>query len=85
MGVLTIVHPNPNYFNEEQFELLQTIADLAGMTIHNASLYASLQASTQRYQELFEDSIDPIFITDWKGKIIEANRQASSCWDNRIP
>ncbi len=77
-GVLTIVHPKPNYFNKEQFSLLQTIADLAGMTIHNASLFASLQASTQRYQELFEDSIDPIFITDWKGNIIEANRQASN-------
>lgn len=77
VGVLTIVHPVPNYFKSEQFSLLQTIADLSGMTIHNASLFASLQASTQRYQELFEDSIDPIFITDWKGNIIESNRQAS--------
>ena len=71
----TIVHPQPNYFNEEQFELLKTIADLAGITIHNASLYAALQSSNQRYQELFEDNIDPIFITDWQGNIIEVNRQ----------
>ncbi|PKN86828.1 MAG: hypothetical protein CVU46_06435 [Chloroflexi bacterium HGW-Chloroflexi-8] len=75
VGVLTIVHPQPNYFSEEQFELLKTIADLAGITIHNASLYDSLQASNQRYQELFEDSIDPIFITDWQGTILEVNRQ----------
>ena len=75
VGVLTIVHPQPDYFNEEQFELLKTIADLAGITIHNASLYAALQSSNQRYQELFEDNIDPIFITDWQGNIIEVNRQ----------
>ncbi len=79
VGVLTIVHPQPDYFNEDQFALLQTIGDLAGMTIHNAALFASLQASNQRYLELFEDSIDPIFITDFKGKIIEVNRQGREC------
>jgi PAS domain S-box-containing protein len=79
VGVLTIVHPQPNYFSEEQFELLKTIADLAGIFIHNASLYDSLQASNQRYQELFEDSIDPIFITDWEGTILEINRQGRQC------
>jgi PAS domain S-box-containing protein len=76
VGVLTIVHPKPDFFNQNQFDLLQTIADLAGITIHNAILYASLNESNQRYQELFDDSIDPIMITDWEGKIIEANRQA---------
>jgi len=79
VGVLTIVHPKPDFFNQEQFELLQTISDLAGITIHNAILYASLNESNQRYQELFDDSIDPILITDWKGRIIEANRQARIC------
>lgn len=79
VGILTIVHPQPDYFNEEQFALLQTIGDLAGMTIHNAALFASLQASNQRYQELFEDSIDPIFITDLQGRIIEVNRQGREC------
>lgn len=76
VGVLTIVHPHPNHFQPEQFSLLQTIADLSGMAIYNAALFASLQASNERYQELFEDSIDPILITDWDGQIIEANRQA---------
>lgn len=79
VGVLTIVHPKPNFFHQDQFELLQTIADLAGITIHNAILYASLNESNQRYQELFDDSIDPIIITDWNGNIMEANRQARNC------
>ncbi|PKO12049.1 MAG: hypothetical protein CVU39_26265 [Chloroflexi bacterium HGW-Chloroflexi-10] len=79
VGVLTIVHPQPDYFTQEQFIMLEAIADLAGIAIHNASLYASLQSSNQRYQELFEDSIDPIFITDWNGKITESNRQGAKC------
>jgi PAS domain S-box-containing protein len=79
VGVLTIVHPKPDFFNQDQFELLQTISDLSGITIHNAILYASLNESNQRYQELFDDSIDPIIITDWDGNILEANRQARNC------
>ncbi len=79
VGVLTIVHPKPDFFNQGQFELLQTISDLSGITIHNAILYDSLTESNQRYQELFDDSIDPIIITDWNGRIIEANRQARNC------
>jgi PAS domain S-box-containing protein len=31
--------------------------------------------------ELFEDSIDPILITDWEGSILEANRQAGAILD----
>jgi len=79
VGVLTIVHPKPDFFNQDQYELLQTISDLSGITIHNAILYASLNESNQRYQELFDDSIDPIIITDWNGIILEANRQARGC------
>lgn len=78
MGVLTIVHPVPGFFNSERLELLQAIADQAGIAINNALLYASLQAANRRYQALFEDSVDPIFITDSTGKILLANRQAGN-------
>jgi PAS domain S-box-containing protein len=76
VGVLTMVHATPNFFNKEHLALLQSISDQAGIAIHNARLYESLQAAHQRYQELFEDSIDPILITDLEGKIQETNRQA---------
>jgi PAS domain S-box-containing protein len=77
VGVLTIVHPTPNFFIEEHLNLLQAIADQASIAIYNAMLYENLQVAQQRYQELFEESIDPIFVTDWKGSILEANRKAS--------
>jgi len=77
VGVLTIVHPQPNYFSPEDFNLLQGVADICGSAIGNARLFDSLQAANRRYRELFDDSIDPIFITDMDGEILEANRQAS--------
>jgi len=77
VGILTIVHPQPNYFSNEEFNLLQGVADLCGSAIGNSRLFESLQAANRRYRELFDDSIDPIFITDMEGEILEANRQAS--------
>ena len=76
VGVLTIVHPVPGFFGEEHFAFLQAIADQASIAIYNANLYHSLEAAHLRYRELFEDSGDPIFITDRKGTIVEANRKA---------
>lgn len=76
VGILTIVHPTPNFFNSEHLTLLSAIADQAGNAIYNARLHGNLQAAHRRYQELFEDSIDPICITGWNGLILEANRQA---------
>ncbi len=73
-----MVHANPNFFNEEHLALLQSIADQAGIAVYNARLYESLAAARQRYQELFEDSIDPIIVTSLDGVIQEVNRQAAA-------
>ncbi len=78
VGILTIVHPKPGFFNSHEFNLLKGVADLCGTSIGNARLFNSLEAANRRYRELFDDSIDPIFVTDMDGEILEANRQASS-------
>jgi two-component system, NtrC family, sensor histidine kinase KinB len=76
VGVITIVHPTPNFFTQEHLTLLGAISDQAGIAIYNARLHGDLQSTRHRYQELFEDSIDPICITGWNGVVLEANRQA---------
>lgn len=76
VGILTIVYATPDFFNLEHLALIQSIADQAGIAVSNAQLYESLQSARQRYQELFEDSIDPILVTHLDGQIQEANRQA---------
>jgi PAS domain S-box-containing protein len=77
VGVLTLVHATPNTFGQEHLALLKAIADQAGIAIYNARLYETLQATNQRYHELFEDSIDPILVTNMEGKIQEVNLQAA--------
>ncbi len=77
VGVLTLVHATPNFFSTDHLDLLQAIADQAGIAVHNARLYETVQATNRRYHELFEDSIDPILVSSLEGKILEGNRQAA--------
>lgn len=76
VGVLTLVHATPEFFGSDHLALVQAIADHAGIAVHNARLYESLQVTNQRYHELFEDSVDPIIVTSLGGKIQEINRRA---------
>ncbi|MEW6093780.1 MAG: GAF domain-containing protein, partial [Chloroflexota bacterium] len=43
VGVLTLVHPNPGAYTQEHFNLMQAIADLSGVAVLNARLYAESQ------------------------------------------
>ncbi len=76
IGILEALNPYARVFDEEALDVLNGIASLAGTAIRHAQLFEALQAAHQRYRELFEDSIDAIFITDWEGRIVEANHQA---------
>lgn len=76
IGVLEAINPIAHTFDADALTVMTGIGGLAGTTIRNAQLFEQLQNTHQRYRELFEESIDPIFITDWEGRIIEANREA---------
>jgi two-component system, NtrC family, sensor histidine kinase KinB len=77
VGILTIVHPQPEFFTTGHLDLVQAIAIQAGIAVRNALLIDSLQAARRRFEELFEDSVEPILITDLHGRILDANRQAN--------
>jgi two-component system, NtrC family, sensor histidine kinase KinB len=76
IGTLEAINPKNVEFDQDSLLILSGIANLAGTAIRHAQLFEQLQAAHQSYQDLFEDSIDPILITDWKGEILQANRRA---------
>jgi NtrC-family two-component system sensor histidine kinase KinB len=76
IGVLEAINPKSGYFDSDALLLLTGIGSLAGTAIRHAQLFEELQAAHHSYRELFEDSIDPIFITNWDGEILQANRKA---------
>jgi len=75
IGVIEAINPASKAFDPDALLVMTGIGGLAGSVIQNAQLFERLQAAHQRYRELFEDSIDPMAITDWEGQIIESNRQ----------
>jgi PAS domain S-box-containing protein len=76
IGVIEAINPVSEAFDPDALLVMTGLGSLAGTTIQNAQFYERIDAARHRYRELFEDSIDPILITDWDGKILEANRQA---------
>jgi PAS domain S-box-containing protein len=75
-GVLMAINPVSGAFDPDAMLVMTGLGSLAGTTIQNAQFLARLQKAHQRYRELFEDSVDPILITDWEGRVLEVNRQA---------
>ncbi|HNB40619.1 MAG TPA: GAF domain-containing protein [Anaerolineales bacterium] len=76
IGVLEAVNPISGAFDPDALVVMTGLGNLAGTTIDNSKLFEQLQNAHKHYRELFEDSIDPILVTDWEGKVLEANRQA---------
>ncbi len=76
IGALEAINPVSGAFDPDAMLVMTGLGSLAGTTIQNARFLERLQRAHERYRELFEDSVDPILITDWVGHVIEANRQA---------
>ncbi len=76
IGVLEAVNPKSGLFDPDALLVLTGIGSLAGTAIRHAQLFEQLQVAHKSYRDLFEDSIDPILLTNWQGEILEANRKA---------
>jgi two-component system, NtrC family, sensor histidine kinase KinB len=76
LGTIQAINPIDGVFTDQDLELLVNLAAIASSAIANAQQFARTQAAEARYTGLFQDSIDPIILSDLSGRIIEANRRA---------
>ena len=83
LGVVEAINPAAGHFESDSLQVISGIGSLAGSFIQNAQLYEELQTAHIRYHDLFENSGDPIIITDLVGNIIETNHRtlATSLYD----
>jgi PAS domain S-box-containing protein len=81
IGIIEAINPTEGRFEPDALLVLTGIGSLAGTAIRHAQLFERLQAANQSYRELFDDSIDPILITNMQGSILDANRRAISMAD----
>ncbi|MBN1439321.1 MAG: GAF domain-containing protein [Anaerolineales bacterium] len=77
LGAVEVINPLSGAFSEQSVQVLEYLTGLAASAISHAQLFAQTRAAEQRYLTLFQDSIDPILISDLDGKIVDANAQAA--------
>ena len=78
IGVLEVFNPISKSFDGDALLVLTGLGSLGGTILQNAQLYERLDSARRRYRDLFEDSIDPIVISDLGGYVQEANTQAAT-------
>lgn len=78
LGTIQAINPVGGVFSEQDLDLLVNLANIASSAIANAQQFAQIQAAEARYTSLFQDSVDPIILTDLNGQIVEANRCTGS-------
>jgi NtrC-family two-component system sensor histidine kinase KinB len=76
LGVVEVINPRWGVFSDQSVQVLEYLTGLAASAISHAQLYSATHAAEQRYLTLFQDSIDPILISDLDGKIVDANARA---------
>jgi PAS domain S-box-containing protein len=81
VGVIEALNPGDIPFDEQAIDLLNALSGLAASAIENARLFTQVRSAEARYESLFEESANPIIITDPKGDIIEVNRNACTLLD----
>jgi PAS domain S-box-containing protein len=73
IGVVEAINPQ---IDNTTLNVLEGIGNLAGSAISHARVFTQAEVARRRYLELFEDTVDPVLITNTKGQVIEANRRA---------
>src|SRR5262249_34739168 len=76
IGVIQVLNPASGRFDDDTLNLLDSLASLAGTAISQAGRMGELRAAENRFSGLFEDSLDPILITNLEGLVTDANRRA---------
>lgn len=75
-GVLLLLHPEVDFFQQEDVSLLEEVAAISVPVIANALAMHAARTSDTRYRSLFDDAMVPVLLTDLRGHIVDANRRA---------
>ncbi len=76
VGLLNVYSRTIGVYDQSHAEVVTAFAIHAATAVANAQLFAETQAASRLYAGLFEDSIDPILITNLAGEISDANVKA---------
>lgn len=77
VGTLCVAVHSIRHFTTEERELLLLIGTELGVAVEKVRLFEESERSGKRFRELFEKAHDAIWVHDFDGNILTANRQCS--------
>ena len=88
IGTLCVANRSPMKYKEDEVELLSSIGNQIGAGLENARLYQEmkqalrqLSQSEERYRDLFESASDAIWVHDFKGNTLTANKACERAFE----
>lgn len=76
LAVLTLVHPEPNHFDEHHLRLTTIVANQAVVAVRNAQLFHQVQDQQRQLAEILRVIPDVLLVLNEDGKILIANDAA---------
>lgn len=77
LGTIQAINPVEGTFTQQDLDLLISLANIASSAIANATQFARTQAAEAQYTSLFQDTINPIILTDLAGYITQVNKRTT--------
>jgi PAS domain S-box-containing protein len=73
LGVLYVNHHQPNAYTENDVRLVSALANQAGATIANVSLFVQVSEARDRLEAIINSTQDGVVVLDTAGRIVIAN------------
>jgi len=85
VGVLTLIHPQPNHFDDDHLTLLTSIANQAAVAVENARLFHTVREEQAKLQAILNEAADAILVTDDDGQVLLINPAARLAFRDGAP
>jgi signal transduction histidine kinase len=76
VGVLTLVHDEPNWFKESDLPLLSAIADQAAIALENAQLFKQTEQERIKLSAIINSTQDAVLVTTPENEVVLLNPAA---------
>ncbi len=76
IGVLTLVHDEPNRFKDSDLLLLNAIADQSAIALENAQLFRETELEREKLSAIINSTQDAVLVTDQENKTLLLNPAA---------
>jgi two-component system cell cycle sensor histidine kinase/response regulator CckA len=77
-GIVGVRSADPEAFGEGDIETARLLAQSAAIALRNAALVERLGDSERRYRELYDQSADATLVSDFEGRLLDANEAAAA-------